>query len=133
MTSPKLDQRPRGERGGVILILVVILLLIVLGIVGYVWVTLHWSYSDGQRAGVVQKLSHKGWVCKTWEGELAMSTVPGVAPVIWSFSVRDSKVADQIGKSMGRRVSLHYTEHHGVPTSCFAETNYFDDGVQLTE
>ena len=87
----------------------------------YTVTALKWSYSDGYRAGVLQKFSRKGWLCKTWEGELAMSTVPGVAPVIWEFSVRNGEVARTVSGAIGQRVALHYTEHRGVPTSCFRE------------
>jgi hypothetical protein len=97
----------------------------------YVWVTLTWSYSEGERAGYVQKFSRKGWVCKTWEGELAMVNLPGAMAEKFTFSVRDPAVADQVEKSMGKRVSLVYEEHLGVPTSCFAETNHYVVGVRV--
>jgi hypothetical protein len=97
----------------------------------YTWIVLTWSYSDGDRAGIVQKFSHKGWLCKTWEGELAMPTYPGVPPQIWEFSVRDAGVAKQINQALGRKVALHYTEHRGVPTTCFGLTRYFVDGLRL--
>ena len=42
----------------------------------YFWAALSWSYSSGERAGWVQKLSNKGWLCKTWEGELALVSLP---------------------------------------------------------
>jgi hypothetical protein len=73
----------------------------------------------------VQKISSKGWVCKTWEGELAMVTQPGVPPQIFTFSVRDERVASELMNLAGRRVSLTYDQHKGVPTSCFGETEYF--------
>ena len=95
----------------------------------YAGVVLHWSYSNGFRAGILQKFSEKGWVCKTWEGELAMTTVPGVAPTLWTFSVRDAAVAGRINGMVGGHVKLHYTEHRGVPTSCFGDTQYYADSV----
>jgi hypothetical protein len=95
--------------------------------VGWTWFTLQWSYSDGERVGVLQKLSRKGWICKTYEGELALYVVSGMAPQIWSFSVRDAAVADQLNKLSGKRVRLHYTEHRGVPSNCFGDTGYFVD------
>jgi hypothetical protein len=98
-------------------------------LVAYLAFVLNWSYSEGERAGILQKLSRKGWVCKTHEGELAMTTVPGVAPTLWSFSVRDEQVARQLRGQVGRRVVLHYTEHRGIPTDCFGETSYFVDSV----
>jgi hypothetical protein len=91
----------------------------------YVWAALSFSYSTGDRAGYVQKFSRKGWVCKTWEGELAMVTIPGSAPEIFRFTVRDDAVAAAINRLMGQRVALSYEQHVGVPTSCFGETQYF--------
>jgi hypothetical protein len=91
------------------------------------------SYSDGDRAGYLQKFSRKGWVCKTHEGELAMTTVPGVAPVLWNFTVRDDEVAKQLDGQMGKRVALHYREVRYLPTTCFGETSYFVDRVQIVD
>lgn len=99
----------------------------------YLLVAFNWSYSDGSRAGYIQKLSQKGWVCKTWEGELAMTTVPGVAPVLWGFSVWDQRVADDLSKVMGKRVILHYKEYRYLPTTCFGETDYYVDRVEVQE
>ena len=94
----------------------------------WTWFSLSWSYSEGERAGVLQKFSKKGWVCKTYEGELAQYVVGGVAPQIWYFSTRDEKLAQQLSGAVGEQIRLHYTEHRGVPTSCFAETPYFAEG-----
>ena len=91
----------------------------------FFWAALNWSYSSGERAGWVQKLSNKGWVCKTWEGELAMVSMPGVAPEKFLFTIRDSAIADQVTQAMGKRVALHYEEKVGLPTSCFGDTRYF--------
>ena len=98
-----------------------------------IWTTiaLHYSYSRGNRAGYVQKFSRKGWICKTYEGELAMVNVPGALQERWEFSVRDDSIAHVIATSMGQRVSLSYDQHVGVPTSCFGETQYFVDAVQV--
>ena len=105
------------------------LLLLVL----YTWSALTWSYSSGERAGYVQKFSRKGWVCKTWEGELAMVAVPGSMPEKFYFTVRNDSVANLINQSLGKRVALHYNQHKGVPTSCFGETEYFVSDVKVVE
>jgi hypothetical protein len=97
----------------------------------YLWVVLSWPYSEGERAGILQKFSRKGWACKTHEGELAISIVPGVAPIIWSFSVRDPAAVEQIHGAIGKHVVLHYREHRGLPTSCFGETPYFVSSVRV--
>jgi len=111
----------------------VIVLIAVLGFGGWTWFTLSYNYSDGERAGYIQKLSRKGWVCKTWEGELSMINYPGAAPEIFHFSVRDSKIAKDIEVVVGKRVALTYEQHINVPTSCFGETEYFVIGLRVIE
>jgi hypothetical protein len=100
-------------------------------VVLYTLFMLWWSYSEGERAGILQKFSKRGWICKTYEGELAMYVVGGVAPQIWNFSVRDETTATALTKAVGRQVRLHYTEHPGLPTSCFGETDYFIEDVEI--
>ena len=92
--------------------------------------TLSLTYSAGQRAGYVQKISKKGWVCKTWEGELAQANLPGTMPQIFRFSVRNDSIARIIEREMGKQVSVSYAEHRGVPTTCFGETNYYITNVR---
>jgi hypothetical protein len=103
--------------------------LVVAALALWTWLTLTWSYSDGERAGVLQKFSRKGWICKTREGEIAQYVVAGVSPQLWQFSVRDADIAARLDKDVGHRVQLHYTEHRGIPSSCFADTGYFVDRV----
>lgn len=103
----------------------VLAVLLVLVVAGWTWLTLSWAYSEGERAGVLQKFSKKGWICKTYGGEVAQYVVGGVAPQIWYFSVRDGAVAEQLFKVVGQNVQLRYAEHRGVPTSCFGDTPYF--------
>jgi len=99
----------------------------------WIWGALSWSYSDGDRAGWVQKLSKKGWLCKTWEGELSLVSLPGSTAEKFLFTVRDDAVAADITRHIGRRVSLHYEEKVGLPTSCFGDTRHFVTKVTLTE
>lgn len=99
----------------------------------YTWLTLTWSFSSGERTGYIQKLSKSGWVCKTWEGEMAMVTMPGAIPDKFLFSVRDDNVAKRINTFAGKRVSLVYEQHKGIPTSCFGETEYFIVDVKAIE
>lgn len=99
----------------------------------YTLMALNWSYSEGQRAGYVQKFSKKGWLCKTWEGELAMTTVPGIAPTIWAFTIRKEAAAKQMEIALGRRAVLFYREHRGIPTTCFGETGYFVDSIHIVK
>lgn len=96
----------------------------------WVAITLAVTYSSGERVGWVQKLSRKGWLCKTWEGELQMSNIPGSAPIVFAFSVRSDSIARAIEAAEGRRVALRYEQHVGVPTRCFGETEYYVIGVR---
>ncbi len=116
------------------LLLALILIPILAGAL-YLAVVLHWSYSDGDHTGYLQKFSRKGWLCKTYEGELAMATVPGVAPVTWPFSVRmwDDQLPAQLNELMGKRVVLHYSEYRNIPSNCFGETPYFVDSVKAAD
>jgi hypothetical protein len=91
----------------------------------YTWTVLHWSYSEGERAGYLQKLSRKGWLCKTWEGEILLSSMPGAIPERFTFTVRDDAVVRQLQSAMGQRVQLTYEQHVGIPTTCFGETSYY--------
>jgi len=112
-----------------------ITLFFVLGVIVlvalYLTVVFQWSYSSGERAGWVQKFSRKGWICKTWEGEIAMVSLPGAVPEIFPFTVRDENVATQIAKTVGQRVTLHYEQHRGLPGACFGDTEYWVDAVTV--
>jgi hypothetical protein len=99
----------------------------------YVWLAVTWTYSTGERAGYVQKFSKKGWICKTWEGELAMVSLPGAMPEKFYFTVRADSVAARINRSLGSRVALTYHQHVGVPTSCFGDTQYWVTDVRAVE
>jgi len=114
------DIMKKAIKIGVLLIVAVIVLS-----VGYVMTVLNVSYSKGERVGYVQKFSQKGWLCKTWEGELQMISVPGSVPEKFLFSVRDDATIAKINSSLGKKVSLSYEQHMGVPTSCFGESEYF--------
>ncbi len=106
---------------------------LVLGLGIYTVATLNYAYSAGERVGFVQKISERGWVCKTYEGDLAMVNLAGQTAQMFSFTVRDAKVVQQIEALAGHRVSLQYEEHRGIPSSCFGDTSYFVVGVQKAE
>ena len=112
-----------AKRVTIFIIAVAALILIA---VAYFAAALKWSYSTGDRAGWLQKLSDKGWVCKTWEGEMALVSLPGTSTVEkFAFTVRDDLVAAELSKVMGKRVTLHYEEKVGLPGSCFGETRHY--------
>ncbi len=99
----------------------------------YTWAALTWSYSKGERAGYVQKFSKKGWICKTWEGELAIVSIPGTMAEKFYFTVRNDSIAKLVNQTMGKRVALVYHQHMGIPMSCFGETQYFVVDVKAVE
>jgi hypothetical protein len=126
---PAATPPPRRRRKlGFILLMLPILAILLFAL--YVWLALTFDYSEGERAGYVQKFSRKGWLCKTWEGELAMVNLPGTMPELFTFSVREEAVAESLNKSLGQRVRLHYEQHKGIPTDCFGETEYFVTEVE---
>jgi hypothetical protein len=102
-------------------------------VAGYFWFVLSWSYSTGERAGWVQKLSKKGWLCKTWEGEMAMVSMPGSSAEKFYFTAKNDQVAEEINKVMGKRVALQYEEKVGLPTSCFGDTRAYVTKVIVVE
>ncbi len=99
----------------------------------YTWASLNWVYSSGERAGYVQKFSLKGYLCKTWEGEIVLVSMPGTQAEKFFFTVHDEAVAKKVNDSMGLRVKIHYQEHKGVPSSCFGESAYFVDELVVLE
>ncbi len=123
--------KPKRHLGKIILASALLVPALLLAL--WVAVTLNYSFSSGERVGYVQKFSKKGWLCKTWEGEMAMSTVPGSMPQIFAFSVRDDALAERLQELMRTeegRVSVTYDQHKGVPTNCFGETEYFVKDVR---
>jgi hypothetical protein len=120
---------PRRRRRWLLWVAGILLVPVVL-VALWTWITMSYTYSSGDRAGYVQKFSKKGWVCKTWEGELSMVNIPGQAQERWYFTVRDDSIANVLTNAMGQRVSLTYEEHRGVPFSCIGETSYFVTGVR---
>lgn len=109
------------------------IVLAVLAIAGFTWLTLHWSYSEGERAGYVQKFSKRGWLCKTWEGEMAMVTMPGTLAEKFAFTVPTETIAAKVNAAIGKRVALHYEQHRWIPSSCFGDTEYFVTDVRVAE
>ncbi|MEO6163166.1 MAG: hypothetical protein ABIP88_03410 [Candidatus Binatia bacterium] len=125
--------RRNKHAGGIIAMLLIVFVVLSGLTAAYLWLFLTWNFSAGERAGWVQKLSKKGWVCKTWEGELSMVSMPGTTPEKFLFTVRDDSIAEAINKLIGQRVSLHYEEKVGLPTTCFGETRHFITKVTVMD
>ncbi len=117
--------RVKKKRSKALMALFILLVVPAVIIALWIWVTLGYTYAMGERAGYVQKISKKGWLCKTWEGELAMANLPGTMPQIFTFTVRTDSIAGVLEKNIGKQLSLTYEQHRGIPTSCFGETEYF--------
>ena len=103
---------------------------VLLLIAAYFFAAYHFAYSRGESVGFVQKISHKGWVCKTWEGEQvrALFTVPAM-PEKFTFTVREAHVVNQINALIGQKVVLEYAQHKGLP-ACFGDTEHFVTAVR---
>jgi hypothetical protein len=131
-TGDVTNQRPptrKRRHWGIIAFLVLIVLPATLFAL-YAWSTIAFVYARGERAGFVQKLSKKGWVCQTWEGEMALNSLPGTIPQLFQFTVRNDSVAQMISKNIGKRLALTYEQHRGIPTNCFGDTEYFVVGAR---
>ena len=125
--------KPISKIGKLFKVFIWLLLIPVLLFALYTWGALKWVYSSGERVGYVQKLSEKGFVCKTFEGELVLVSMPGTQAEKFLFTVKDPEVANKINESIGKRVSLTYEEHKGIPSSCFGETSYFVQNVSVMD
>ena len=115
----------KKKRNKLLIALLILVIVPAVIIALWIWVTLGYTYAMGERAGYVQKISKKGWLCKTWEGELAMANLPGTMPQIFTFTVRSDSIAHVLEQNAGKQVSLTYEQHRGVPSACFGETEYF--------
>lgn len=124
-TSAPHSSQTRSAQGGFVRTLVLIVALLLGLVAAYTWAALNWAYSSGERVGYLQKLSHKGLLCKTYEGELLLVAVPGQAPEKFHFTVRDEALPGEMNRLMGQRISLSYEQHVGIPSSCFGETQYY--------
>jgi hypothetical protein len=129
-TSEQAFRASRFSFGRFLLGALVTLVLVGAGWLYFAW---HWSYSHGERAGWVQKFSEKGWLCKTWEGEMAMVTMPGTLTEKFEFTADTAAVAQQINESVGKRVALTYVQRRCIPSSCFGDTEYFVTAVRVVQ
>jgi hypothetical protein len=126
--APKLSWRRRHWRQITIALVILVPILV---FVFWVWLTLGYAYASEDRAGYVQKIARRGWLCKTWEGELASANQPGAMPEIFRFTVRNDSLAHVLERNLGKRVTLTYEQHRGVPTSCFGETQDYITNVRI--
>jgi hypothetical protein len=129
-----INRRPKKNR--VKKFLLITLLLVILGCITYYFIC-GMTYSEGTRSGVLIKVSKKGFVFKTYEGELNVGGLNQgdgtIMPVnIFTFSVRDKDVYEQLEELQGRRVVLGYKQ---VMKNFFwqGETDYFVYRVNIVK
>jgi hypothetical protein len=113
------DSKWSGIKRGVKRTFFVILTLFLVISAIFVYVKYFYTYSDGYRAGLLQKFSHKGNLIKTYEGEMILSSVTGnsnvaIASEKFYFSVTDKKLADQLDTIQGQMVIVHYLQKNGT-------------------
>jgi hypothetical protein len=118
------------RRHPILIVLGILVLLPALVFTLWAGITLNYTYSSGERAGFLQKISKRGWLCKTWEGELQLSAIPGSQPEKFDFTTRSDSIAAILNKLNGQRVVLDYKQHIGIPGTCFGDTEYFVVGVR---
>jgi hypothetical protein len=95
------------------------LILVTLLIAAFLFVN-YASFSSGYRAGVPIKISHKGVIFKTWEGQLNVGGLTnsgqGAIPTTWEFSIEEdaAEVREKIDQAIseGKRVKLRYKEKY---------------------
>lgn len=120
---------PKKRRWKLKLSLLALLLVPLLFLVLYTVIMLNYAYSSGTKAGYLQRIEARGWFCKTDEGELLITSAPGVPAETWAFSVRNDSIAQELLTRVGQRVVVHYEEHRGLPTRCFGATSFFVDSI----
>jgi hypothetical protein len=96
-----------------------------------------YTYSEGYRAGLLQKFSHKGTIFKTYEGEMILSSVAGgnnvvIASEKFLFSVTDKSLANKLDTLQGRNVILHYSQKNAA-LIWKGDTPYYVDSVKLRQ
>lgn len=109
--------------------LIIVIVTPILVYVVWALIALNVSYATGNRAGMLQQISKRGWLCKSWEGELQVNSLPGTVPETFRFTTRSDSIANELQQAIGRRVVVTYEQHRGVPGSCFGDTEFFVTGV----
>ena len=110
-----------------------IILIIVLG--AFIYWKYIYDYSEGYRAGLLQKVSYRGNIFKTYEGEMILSSVQSntnvaLASEKFLFSVKDKNTAIRLEQLQGKYVVVHYHEKNGKLPWC-GDTKYMVDSVRL--
>jgi hypothetical protein len=128
-------QKTRRKKGSKILSTILFIFLAVL--VGFIFWKYYFTYSDGERFGLLQKFSRKGNIFKTYEGEMILSSVRGntnvaIASEKFYFSVGNKIIADQLMRLQGRSVTVHYKQKNGT-LPWRGESEYIVDSVRVEQ
>lgn len=124
-----IGQSVKGFFKKVLLFFIVLFILSCIGTYFY----FNYTYSEGNRAGVLIKFSQKGYIFKTNEGELNLGSInavngSGIVNSAWPFSVTDKNIAKQLSNMEGKMIKVHYKEKiKNLPWQ--GETKYFVDSV----
>jgi len=114
-----------------------VIAVLILGSAAWTWGALGFVYSSAERTGYVKNLSQRGWLCKTWEGELTVLPASGLADTTsaagFAFTIRNDSVAKALQLADGHRVTISYDEHKGIPSTCFGETQTFVRGFRIDQ
>ncbi|MEQ1552701.1 MAG: hypothetical protein ABL929_00915 [Ferruginibacter sp.] len=117
-----------------------IFMALVLGLIlggAIFWWKYYYTYSDGSRSGMLQKLSHKGNLMKTYEGELVLSSVSSSSGVALAsekffFSIANDSIAKMMMNMEGKKVRLHYEQKKGA-LPWRGDSEYIVDGATLDQ
>ena len=112
-----------------------LLFLIVISLAVFIYFKYFFTYSEGYRAGLLQKFSNKGMIFKTYEGEMILSSVASTSEVALAsekflFSVTNKDIVRQFDTLQGRNVIVHYDEKRGV-LFWRGDSRYLVDSVKL--
>lgn len=113
----------------------IVIVLVIL--TAFIYWKYFFTYSEGYRAGLLQKFSKKGTIFKTYEGEMILSSVHSRADIAiasekFLFSVTDEQVATSLDQLQGQYVVIHYMEKNGV-LPWVGETTYIVDSVRIAD
>ena len=129
-TNTVYPKKRRGTR-----IFLIVLLVLFLGLSVFVWWQYYYTYSDGNRYGLLQKFSRRGNLFKTYEGEMILSSVRSnvntpIASEKFFFSVTDEAVAQKLNNMQGQNITVHYKEKN---SSAFwrGDSPYIVDSVRV--
>jgi len=104
-------------------------------LISFVYFKYFFTYSEGYRAGLLQKFSNKGLIFKTYEGELILSSVSSTSNVAiasekFQFSVLKKDISPMFDTLQGRNVIVHYYEKKGtVPWR--GDSRYIVDSIAV--